>query len=93
MGLRGSRRSTTLGTPDPRSTTLTGSSGAVGPPARVHWCLRHPAATPALQCLKVYLHLETGCEHEAIAHCPACALPHIWDLIYTLGGKANTRAR
>jgi len=69
------------------------SSGAVGPPARVFWCYRHPAPTPALQCLKVYEHLQTGCEHEAIAHCPACAAPHIWDLMLTLGGETHPGPR
>jgi len=68
-------------------------SREVGPPTRVWWCRRHPAPSPALQCLKVYVHLETGCEHEAMAHCPACAMPHIWDLIYTLGGEPDPGPR
>lgn len=68
-------------------------SREVVPPTRVYWCHRHPELTAVAQCLAVYVHLTTGCEHEALAHCPTCAEPHIRDLALTLAGKAYPRAR
>jgi len=84
------------GEPNPANPDCVGDgSGAVGPPARVFWCERHPEATPALMCRRVYEHLVTGCIHESDAHCPACAMPHLRDLVLTLGlgGEANPRTR
>jgi len=71
----------------PANPTKAGSSGAVGPPARIYWARTQPLGELARA---LALHLaEENCEHVSLRHCPRCVQGHLEDVIAHLSREAN----